>query len=504
MPASSNTLSPKQPQPMLSLALQELNADLDTPVTVYLKAAAGQRWSFLLESVEAGEKLGRYSFVGVGEQGIWRYHAGKYSSSGLFGQSSGEISDPLEKLYQNTLQQVEQPADWPQGLPDLPAFLGGAVGYVAYDIIRAYEDLPEVNPDELNVPDVLMIIPESLVIYDHLKHRLLAVAAAPSQAQAQQHVDELCQRLRGPLPPVPGQQATTAPSFSSNFSPASFEAAVETCLEYIRAGDVFQVVPSQRFSAELETPPFALYRALRRVNPSPYLGYLDLNGIILVASSPESLLKSDGRNVITRPIAGTRKRGLSATEDEQLANELATDEKECAEHLMLLDLGRNDIGKISEFGSVQVSNAFRIERYSHVMHMVSTVSGQLKPELTPLHALASVLPMGTVSGAPKIRAMQIIDELEPVRRGPYGGAFGYIAFDGSLDMALTLRTMLITSSAPETQSTQQEPQQQQHRRVHLQAGAGVVADSQPSAEEQETRSKAAALMKAVEMAAGGL
>jgi len=301
-------------------------------------------------------------------------------------------------------------------------------------------------------------------------------------------VDVLVTRLRGPLPEeVPGRDSAPAPTFTSNFTPQSYMDAVERCLEYIRAGDIFQVVPGQRFSADLTMHPFALYRALRRVNPSPYLGYLALGDVTLVASSPESLLRSDGHTVVTRPIAGTRSRGQTPEEDDALAAELLADEKERAEHLMLVDLGRNDLGRVSRYGSVKVEDAFTVERYSHVMHIVSTVTGELREDQTPLHALASVLPMGTVSGAPKIRAMEIIDELESVRRGPYGGSFGYIALDGSLDMALTLRTMVIAG-----------------RRLHIQAGAGIVADSDPASEEQETRNKAAALMRAVELAARGL
>ena len=472
-------LAPAQQNPT-QIAFKELNADLDTPVTAYLKASQGEQISFLLESVEAGEKLGRYSFIGIGEQGQFKYRAGSIESSGVFGAFKGADPDPLDRLYSVITRPVQVPAG-------LPAFIGGAVGYAAYDLIRAYEQLPDTNPDELNVPDALFISPRGLVIYDHLKHRLLAVATAKTQAEAEAEVNALVEKLRGPLPAVPGQQPAPKPVFTSNFSQQGYMDAVEKALEYIRAGDIFQVVPSQRFSADLSVDPFALYRALRRVNPSPYLGYLQLGEVTLVASSPESLLRSDGHNVTTRPIAGTRKRGPTPEEDDALAAELLADEKERAEHLMLVDLGRNDIGKVSAYGSVKVEDAFSIERYSHVMHIVSSVTGVLKEGQTPLHALASVQPMGTVSGAPKIRAMEIIDELEPVRRGPYGGSFGYISFDGSMDMALTLRTMVIAGG-----------------RLHIQAGAGIVADSDPAAEEQETRSKAAALMRAVEMAAQGL
>ncbi len=475
------TTEPTQlPRTTPALSVRELIADLDTPVTAYLKVARPGQPSFLLESVEGGERQARYSFIGVGEQGRFSYRGGTVRLSGVFGNGEEATADPLSLLYQRTVRPVHAPAH-------LPAFVGGAVGYAAYDLIRAYERLPETNPDELNLPDALFIVPEGMVVFDHLKHRLYAVATAPDPARAEATVECLVQQLRGPLPEVPGSQPGSPPQFTSNFTREAFLQAVETCLEYIRAGDIFQVVPGQRFTSPLTVEPFAVYRALRGLNPSPYLGYLDLGEVTLVASSPESLLRSDGRQIVTRPIAGTRRRGATPEEDRALATELLADEKERAEHLMLVDLGRNDIGRVARYGSVQVEDAFTIERYSHVMHIVSGVRGELKDGLTPLHALASTLPMGTVSGAPKIRAMEIIEEVEPTRRGPYGGAFGYIAYDGSLDMALTLRTMVIADG-----------------QVHIQAGGGVVADSDPEAEYQESINKAAALKKAVELAAEGL
>ncbi|ULH15888.1 anthranilate synthase component I [Deinococcus sp. KNUC1210] len=486
-----NTDTPKTatPDPLATppasfVALRELTADLDTPVTAYLKATQDGGVNFLLESVEAGERLGRYSFIGVGEQGRFELRGGVAQLTGVLAQNGAEesqpTSDPLALLYHRITRPVAIPAG-------LPTFIGGAVGYAAYDIIRSYETLPDANPDELNVPDALFIVPEGTVIFDHLNHKLFVVAVAGQQEQAERVVERLTRRLRGPLPGVPGDRPSPAPVFVSNFAEGGYAAAVQKCLEYIRAGDVFQVVPSQRFSADLSVHPFALYRALRGVNPSPYLGYLNLGDVTLIASSPESLLRSDGENVTTRPIAGTRRRGSTPEHDAINAAELLADEKERAEHLMLIDLGRNDIGRVAEFGSVRVQDAFSVEKYSHVMHIVSSVTGKLKAGQTPLSALAAALPMGTVSGAPKIRAMEIIDEVEPVRRGPYGGAFGYIAYDGSLDMALTLRTMVAA-----------------HGRLHIQAGAGIVADSDPVEEERETRSKAAALMRAAELAAGGL
>lgn len=461
-----------------TVRVRELFADLDTPVSAYLKVAHSP--SFLLESVEAGERLGRYSFIGVGERGRFEYRAGRVRLSGAFGEGEHETNDPLGLLYDKTVRPIEVPRG-------LPAFVGGAVGYTSYDLIRSYERLPQENPDELNVPDALFVMPEGLVIFDHLAHRLFAVAVHDESAQAERTVERLERQLRAPLPGVPGDRPTRKVEFTSNFSQEQFTNAVEKCLEYIRAGDVFQVVPSQRFTAPLTAHPFALYRALRSLNPSPYLGFLDLGDVTLVASSPESLLKSDGATVVTRPIAGTRKRGATPEEDDALALELLADEKERAEHLMLVDLGRNDLGRVAQYGSVTVQDAFSVEKYSHVMHLVSGVKATLANGKTPLHALASVLPMGTVSGAPKIRAMEIIEEVEPTRRGPYGGAFGYISHTGALDMALTLRTMVIKDG-----------------QVHIQAGAGIVADSDPESEYVETRTKAAALMRAVELATEGL
>ncbi|AWN23176.1 anthranilate synthase component I [Deinococcus irradiatisoli] len=471
--------------PVTFTEVRELNADLDTPVSAYLKVTGGaQKLSFLLESVEGGERQARYSFIGVGEVGRFTLRGKTATLSGVLGEQTVDTSDPLELLYSKVLRPVTLPAEKFNGLPP---FFGGAVGYAAYDLIRVYEELPDANPNELQVPDALFIVPEGLVIFDHLRHRLYAVAISDTPGQARRVVEQLEDDLRGPLPPVPGREASEPMTFKSNFTPEGYQQAVETCIEYIHAGDIFQVVPSQRFSADLTVEPFALYRALRGINPSPYLGFLNLGEVTLVASSPESLLRSDGHSIVTRPIAGTRPRGQTPEEDAALAEELLADEKERAEHLMLVDLGRNDIGRVAAYGSVTVEEAFSIERYSHVMHIVSGVRGELREGLTPLHALASTLPMGTVSGAPKIRAMEIIDEVEPVRRGPYGGAFGYIAFDGSLDMALTLRTMVVTGG-----------------QVHIQAGAGIVADSDPVAEELETRNKAAALMRAAERAAAGL
>ena len=458
-------------------------ADLETPLTAYLKVASQP--SFLLESVEQGERVARYSFIGTGERKRIEIYGNKVKITSNGQIEEFETDDPLKVVWDNTVR--ETVAD-----PELPDFWSGTVGYASYDLIRQYEKLPDNNSDELNIPDSLFIEPEVLVIFDHLKRHIFIVTRAyvgddVDQARAQAIVDQTYNKLRGPLPGVPGDRAGIKTEFKSNFTKQGFMDAVTKAVEYIHAGDVFQVVPSQRMTAELGVHPFAIYRALRVINPSPYLGYLDLGPVTLVASSPESLVRSHGNKVETLPIAGTRKRGKTLAEDEALAKELLADDKERAEHIMLVDLGRNDIGRVSKYGTVKVTDLMRIEKYSHVMHIVSTVEGELLDDKTPLDALASTLPMGTASGAPKIRAMEIIDELEPIRRGPYAGAFGYLSATGSMDMALTLRTAVIANG-----------------KVHLQAGGGIVADSDPEFEYQESLNKLRAVVKAVEMATEGL
>lgn len=462
---------------------REVLADLETPLTAYLKVAGHP--SFLLESVEQGERVARYSFIGTGQRRRVEARGDTVTVTTAAGSQSFAADDPLRVLWNATVRPARNE-------PGLPPFWAGSVGYASYDLIRRYEHLPDANPDELDVPDMLFIEPEVLVVFDHFRRRIFIVAPAvvgdeADRRRAEGLVDATYRRLRGPLPGVPGDRAGRRVTFTSNFTQGGYEDAVRRAVEYIRAGDVFQVVPSQRMSAELGVHPVAIYRALRTINPSPYLGYLDLGPVTLVASSPESLVRSDGHRVETRPIAGTRKRGADEHEDQQLADELLADEKERAEHVMLVDLGRNDLGRVCRFGSVQVDELMTIERFSHVMHIVSRVSGELAEGMTPLDALAATLPMGTASGAPKIRAMEIIDELEPVRRGPYAGAFGYLSVDGAMDMALTLRTAVVTGG-----------------RVHLQAGGGVVADSDPTAEYQESINKLAAVRQAVELATEGL
>ncbi len=465
---------------------REVLADLETPLTAYLKVAGHP--SFLLESVEQGERVARWSFIGSGERRRIEARGDVLSVSSADRVERRAADDPLRELWQRVVRPLAPEVD-PRALPP---FWGGAVGYASYDLVRRYERLPDANPDELGVPDLCFVEPEVVVAFDHLRRTILIIASARAddpadRARAEALVDATYQRLRGPLPGVPGDRAGRRSAFTANFTPEGFREAVRKAVAYVHAGDVFQVVPSQRLSADLGVHPFAVYRALRRVNPSPYLGYLDLGPVTLVASSPESLVRSDGRTVETLPIAGTRRRGADVLEDEALAAELLADDKERAEHVMLVDLGRNDLGRVCRFGSVRVEDMMHVERYSHVMHLVSKVVGELADERTPLDALAATLPMGTASGAPKIRAMEIIDELEPVRRGPYAGAFGYLSTSGQMDMALTLRTMVVCGG-----------------RLHLQAGSGIVADSDPEAEYQESLNKLAALRRAVDMATEGL
>ncbi len=476
------------PQARIRPVYREVLADLETPLTAYLKLAGGQAVghpSFLLESVEQGERVARYSFIGVGARRRFEARGHELTITSPAGVERSRADDPLQVLWRSVVRQVA-PA------PELPPFWAGAVGYASYDLVRLYERLPDSNTDEIGAPDLLFVEPELVVVFDHLKRNLYIVAPAlehdaGDEARAEALVSEAYARLRGPLPGVPGDRAGRRTEFTSSMTREQYMAAVERAVAYIRAGDIFQVVPGVRQSAELGVHPFAIYRALRTVNPSPYLGYLDLGSVTLVASSPESLVRSDGRVVETLPIAGTRRRGATPEEDAALAEELAADEKERAEHVMLVDLGRNDLGRVCRPGSVRVTDLMRVERYSHVMHLVSEVEGELAPGRTPLDALSATLPMGTASGAPKIRAMEIIDELETVRRGPYAGAFGYVGAGGAMDMALTLRTIVIKDG-----------------RMHLQAGAGIVADSDPASEWQECLNKLAALRRAVDMATEGL
>ena len=469
---------------------REILADRLTPVSAFEKISEGEG-SFLLESVEGGERLARYSFLG--------------SRPFLTFRSKGNTAVITEGAKSETiaLSREQDALDVVKGLlrryrfvatPGLPPFSGGAVGYLAYDMVRFFEKLPDSTEDDLGLDDCRLLFTESLLIFDHVRHRVkvlcnarVDVDAGSAYDRAVTRIEELIARLRTPVayestPPNPRK-----PDVRVNMPREQFEANVTRCIEYIMAGDAFQIVPSQRFTVEIEATPFDVYRALRSVNPSPYMYYLDLGGKFIVGSSPEILLTVEDRVVTVRPIAGTRPRGTSDEEDKILEEELLGDEKERAEHIMLVDLGRNDIGRVSEYGTVKVDQLMEIERYSHVIHIVSNVSGRLAAEKDVFDVMRACFPAGTLTGAPKVRAMEIIEELEPTRRGLYGGAVGYFSFNGDMDFAIAIRTAWIDGKT-----------------AHFQAGGGVVADSVPALEYQESVNKSRAILTAIEMAEGGL
>ncbi len=473
----------------------KLIADLETPVSAFLKLGEGSDNAFLLESVQGGEARGRYSIICLKPDLIWRCRDGKAETNRNALHASDQfvpelLSDrPLESLRALTLEtRMALP-------PALPPMAVGLFGYLGYDMVRLIEHLPPPPPDTLGLPDAIMIRPTITAIFDSVRDEILIVtpvwpkADVPAQAayaRALERLNDTVTALERPAPPsvAPPDNLPMISDIESNTSHAEYLAMVARSKEYIVAGDIFQVVPSQRFRRSFKLPPFALYRALRRLNPSPFLYYLALPGFAVVGSSPEILVRLRDGKVTIRPIAGTRPRGATPEEDQALANELMADPKERAEHLMLVDLGRNDVGRVAVIGDVNVTDSFFIERYSHVMHLVSNVEGHLRDGLDAIDALAAGLPAGTLSGAPKIRAMEIINELEKEKRGLYGGAVGYFAADGSMDTCIVLRTALVKDGT-----------------MYVQAGGGVVADSVPEAEYQETVNKAKALVDASEEAA---
>ncbi len=449
----------------------EIMADLETPVSAYLKVARGN-YSFLLESVEGGERLGRYSFIGTEPSLILR--------------TGGENSvDPL------ILVQKEFNRFQPVPVADLPRFHGGMVGYLGYEVARYFERLPSPDHDPLSLPESMLMMVDTLLVFDHLTHKIKVVSHVhldgdidTAYLQATQRIDSLVDRLGQPVTPEPSLTVSSpGPSVSSNLSQPEFESKVSRAKDYICAGDIIQVVLSQRLARPTNASPFAIYRALRSINPSPYMYYLQLGDFHIVGASPELLVRVEDGVVSNHPIAGTRSRGSDVTQDIALEKELRGDEKECAEHIMLVDLGRNDIGRISEPGTVEVTQLMDVERYSHVMHLVSHVQGKLRAGLSQFNALRACFPAGTVSGAPKIRAMELIAELEPDKRGPYAGAVGYLDFSGNLDTAITIRTIVISNGV-----------------AYIQAGGGIVADSIPEREYQESLNKAQALLTAIEKA----
>ena len=476
---------------------RQLLADALTPVSAFQALAAGKDLAFLLESVEGGEQIGRYSFLGAGPELTFR---ADLESIQITREDVTARRIPAEG--RNVIDELEDLLSryQPVRLDGLPRFSGGAVGYFTYDAVRLIEPVGEGSSDGLGLPDVYFMLYDTMVVFDHVSKVVKVVCYADctsvrpeeAYAAAQGRVNELVERLRRARPALaddvdlaPG----TSRSYESNVTREEYTSGVERALEYIRAGDIIQVVLSQRLHTRTRARPFDLYRALRTVNPSPYMFYLQFPEVQLVGSSPEVMLRVEDGIAAVRPIAGTRPRGATPEEDERLGEELRADPKECAEHAMLLDLGRNDVGRVAEYGSVRIAEKMVVERYSHVMHLVSHVEGRLKDDMTAFDALKSCLPAGTLSGAPKVRAMQIIDQIEPTRRGPYGGAVGYIDFFGNLDTAITIRTIVIPSplDAPE-------------RDAYVQAGAGIVADSVPEKEYQECLNKAKALLRAIEVA----
>ena len=448
----------------------EFVADCETPVSAFLKLR-GEGPAFLLESAEQGKRFGRYSFIGFRPREVIRWRL-------------ADGGDPYAIAAAAVGRYSQAPLD------GLPPFSGGAVGFFGYDLVRTVEPLGDPPPDALALPDMALMLSDLLVVFDNLKHTVTILVNVyggedprGAYAQACRAIEDVRARLTGPLPPVAPREARPNPEFRSNMTRERFEATVARIVEYIHAGDAFQVVPSQRWSAPVEVDAFSIYRGLRAVNPSPYMYFLDFGDFQVAGASPEPLITVSGREVTTRPIAGTRPRGADALEDARLESELLADEKERAEHMMLVDLGRNDLGRVCEYGSVRVQTLMAVEYYSHVMHIVSSVSGRLRDGVGAMDALRATLPAGTLSGAPKVRAMQIIDELEPVKRGGYGGAIGYLSYTGELDTAIHIRTVVVKDGV-----------------AHLQAGGGTVADASPEREFAESESKAHAVMRAIELA----
>ena len=475
------------------LVWTRLVADLETPVSAFLKLAHGEPMSFLFESVEGGATRGRYSFIGLKPDLIWRCRG----AAAEINRNAIEDADAFTPEAEETLASLasllaECAMDTP---PELPPMAAGLFGYMGYDMVRLIERLPDDNPDTLGVPDGIFLRPTVIAIFDNIEDVVMLITpvwpddrrgAQKAYDAAAVRLGEMVDAFAAPLDhallnPPPGEAPAPVPV--SNTTREAYHAMVRRAKEYILAGDIFQVVPSQRFSVPFTLPPFTLYRSLRRLNPSPFLFFLDFGAFSVVGSSPEILVRLRAGTVTIRPIAGTRPRGADAAEDQRLEDDLLADPKEIAEHLMLLDLGRNDVGRVSKIGSVHVTEQMKIERYSHVMHIVSNVEGEISDGLSALDALGAGFPAGTVSGAPKVRAMEIIDELECTRRGIYGGSVGYFAANGSMDHCIALRTAVVKDGT-----------------IFVQAGGGVVADSDPEAEYQESCNKAQALIRAAEEA----
>jgi anthranilate synthase component 1 len=471
---------------------REILADYETPVSAFAKIDHGPS-AYLLESVEGGENWARYSFLGSGSPAVaYEQQGDLVLTRGTTNRRLPARGNPVERLRE--LMQEYRPV----AVPGLPRFVGGAVGYFGYDTVRTFEDLPALRKDSLELPDCAFLLTDTLLIFDNVSQKIKVVANAQVTStkdrdirkayhDAADRIENMIARLKRPLRRATFKRRRKPITFTPNMNRADFEKMVMRTKEYIRAGDIVQGVVSQRWQTQIHTSPFQLYRALRVINPSPYMYYLRVAGVELVGSSPETLVRCEDGKICVRPIAGTRRRGQTPEEDQQLARRLLADEKERAEHVMLVDLGRNDVGRVARKGSVQVESLMQVERYSHVMHITSQVAGELDENKTVYDVLRACFPAGTVSGAPKIRAMEIIEELEPTRRGPYAGAVGYFSFSGNMDMCINIRTVVIKG-----------------RQAYIQAGAGIVADSNPEYEYEETCNKARAMMKAIELAERGL
>ncbi|MEW6095038.1 MAG: anthranilate synthase component I [bacterium] len=470
---------------------KEILGDLETPVSAFYKISQGGKYGYLLESVEKGEKLGRYSFLGASPSIIFK---SKGSQGVIIKDGKEEIfnvaNDPLIQL-KKLMSQFK-----PVKVDGLPRFYGGAVGYLSYDYVRFIEELPDKNPDNLNLPDTFFVITDTILIFDHLLQTIKVVSNAyvdkdPDLAyeKAIEQIEGIITKLRQSIP-VRNSKFEIRNSkfpFQSNFTKNGFEKIVKGAKEYIKAGDIIQVVLSQRLTGKIHSEPLTVYRALRRINPSPYMFYLKYDEVNIVGSSPELLVRLEEGEVETRPIAGTKPRGINEKADDKYAKELLADPKENAEHIMLVDLGRNDIGRVCEYKSIHLPEFMVIEKYSHVMHIVTSVKGKLLPQYDAFSLIRACFPAGTVTGAPKVRAMEIINEFEPERRGPYAGCVGYFSFSGNLDTCITIRTIVIKDG-----------------KAYLQAGAGIVADSNPETEYYETMNKLKCLIDAVELAEKGL
>ncbi len=471
---------------------REILADRETPVSAFSKINSGDT-AFLFESLEGGENWARYSFLGSNAtQVLWEDGGNLHIKKGRKTETRRLGHNPLSHI-RDVLNEFQ-----PVWVPGLPRFVGGAVGYLGYDLVRFFESIPERPKDSAQLPLLAFFVTDTLLIFDNVRHTIKVVANAriasttktdlkSAYMDATTRIEKMIAKLKLPLRHPPSSVRRQVPRFTSNMTQPDFEKMVTRTKEYIQAGDIVQAVVSQRWQTRIRTHPLEIYRALRVINPSPYMFYLRVAGVELVGSSPEILVRCEEDQVVVRPIAGTRKRGATVADDQTMAEELLADAKERAEHVMLVDLGRNDVGRVARTGTVVLDPFMKIERYSHVMHIVSQVVGALNPEKDAYDVLKACFPAGTVSGAPKIRAMQIIEELEPMQRGPYAGAVGYFSFSGNMDTCINIRTIVIKG-----------------QRAFIQAGAGIVADSDPTKEYEETRSKARAMMRSIEMAERGL